>query len=135
MRQILPLFFVFWTIQVAFGQTTFFSDNFEGAHQWSAFGSNTPNYWIQGACTQNGGSKALYITNGGTTNDCTATGIEHYSYANNPAGTNTAIAYFPINASCYSTMTMHADIQIEGEFGLDYLENLHTWKSTLQFKL
>lgn len=126
MRQILPLFFVLWTIHVAFGQTTFFTDNFEGAHHWLAFGSNTPNYWVQGSCTQNGGSNALYITSGGTTNDCTLTGIEHYGYLNNPSGTNTAIAYLPINASCYSTMTMHADIQIEGEFGVDYLELVYS---------
>lgn len=126
MRQFLPLIFVLWTVHLAFGQTTFFTDNFEGIHHWTAFGSNTPNYWVQGSCTQNGGSKSLYITSGGTTNDCTSSGIEHYGYTNNASGSNTALVYFPINASCYSAMTLHADIQIEGEIGSDYLEIVYS---------
>ena len=68
----------------------------------------------------------MYITSGGVTNDCTPTGITHYGYANASAGTETAIVYREVNASCFSAMTVLADIQIEGESGLDYLELVHS---------
>lgn len=126
MRRILQLLIAFCNFYPVYGQTTFFQDDFEGPTVWFGFGSNTPNYWVQGSCTNNGGSKALYITSGGTTNDCTPTGTEHYGYSDNPSGSNTALAYFPIDASCFNTMTLHADVQIEGEFGLDYLELVYS---------
>ena len=124
------LFFEFviltqWSSQL-FAQTTFITDNFEGTFSWNTVSTSGPNQWIQGSCTNNGGSSALYITSGGVTNDCTPTGITHYGYANASAGTETAIVYREVNASCFSAMTVLADIQIEGESGLDYLELVHS---------
>jgi gliding motility-associated-like protein len=105
-----------------FAQTTLVTDNFEGAFNWTTISTTGPNNWIQGDCTNNGGNSAMYITSGGSTNDCTPSGIAHYGYVNATSGTETAIVYREINASCFSAMTVLADIQIEGETGLDYLE-------------
>lgn len=122
MNALIRLFLVAFFIQQANAQTTFFQDNFEGTVQWSSFGSNSPNFWTQSNCTSNTGLSALYVTSGGSTNDCTPSGSNHYGYTNDPTGSNSCIAYYSINASCYSTLTAHANIQIEGEFGQDYLE-------------
>ena len=114
-------FLIPWSTQLL-AQTTFITDNFENSFSWNTVSTTGPNQWVQGSCTNNGGSKALYISSGGTTNDCTPTGIQHYGYANAAAGTETAIVYREVNASCFSAITVLADIQIEGESGLDYLE-------------
>lgn len=105
-----------------FSQTTFVTDNFEGSFSWNTVSTSGPNSWVRGTCTNNGGTSALYITSGGTTNDCTPTGIDHYGYANAASGTETAIVYREVNASCFSAISVLADIQIEGESGIDYLE-------------
>lgn len=117
--------FLHWSSQLQ-AQTTFVTDNFEGAFSWNMVSTSGPNQWVQGNCTSNGGTSALYITSGGTTNDCTPTGIQHYGYTNASSGTETAIVYREVNASCFSAMTVLADIQIEGESGLDYLELVHS---------
>ncbi len=109
-----------------FAQTTFVTDNFEGAFSWTTVSTSGPNQWVQGNCTSNGGTSALYITSGGVTNDCTPTGITHYGYTNAASGTQTAIVYRMVNAACYSAMTVLADIQIEGEIGSDYVELVHS---------
>lgn len=113
--------FIQWS-SLLLAQTTFITDNFEGAFSWSTVSTSGPNHWVQGSCTNNGGTSALYITSGGATNDCTPTGITHYGYANASAGTETAIVYREVNAACYSAIRILADIQVEGESGLDYLE-------------
>ncbi|MNK05596.1 HYR domain protein [compost metagenome] len=113
--------FTQWSSQLL-AQTTFITDNFEGAFSWSTVATSGPNHWVRGNCTNNGGTSALYITSGGTTNDCTPTGILHYGYANATAGIDTAIVYREVDASCYGGITILADIQIEGEIGSDYLE-------------
>ncbi|AEA44021.1 HYR domain-containing protein [Fluviicola taffensis] len=118
-----------------FAQTTFVTDNFEGTFTWNTVSNSGPNNWIQGNCTNNGGSSALYITSGGSTNDCTPSGITHYGYANTASGSETAIVYREVNASCFTAITVLGDIQIEGESGIDYLElvistdNGLTWSS------
>ncbi|MNJ82942.1 HYR domain protein [compost metagenome] len=114
-------FLIPWSAQLL-AQTTFITDNFENSFSWNTVSTTGPNQWIQGPCTSNGGTGALYISSGGTTNDCTPTGIQHYGYANAAAGTETAIVYREVNASCFNAMTVLADIQIEGESGIDYLE-------------
>ncbi|WP_294672760.1 HYR domain-containing protein [uncultured Fluviicola sp.] len=129
MNKLIPIFVCAILVQwssLLLAQTTFITDNFEGPFSWNTVSTSGPNQWIQGSCTNNGGNSALYITSGGTTNDCTPTGITHYGYANAGTGTETAIVYREIDASCYSAMTVLADIQIEGESGLDYLELVHS---------
>lgn len=117
--------FIQWSSHLL-AQTTFVTDNFEGAFSWNTVVTSGPNQWIQGSCTSNGGNSAMYITSGGTTNDCTPSGIAHYGYVNAVTGTETAIVYREINATCFSAMTVLADIQIEGENGSDYLELVHS---------
>jgi gliding motility-associated-like protein len=113
--------FFFWSSHLL-AQTTFVTDNFEGAFSWTTVSTSGPNHWVKGTCTNNGGSSALYITSGGSTNDCTPSGINHYGYTNAPAGTETAIVYRQVNATCFSAISVLADIQVEGESGSDYLE-------------
>ncbi len=117
--------FIQWNSQLL-AQTTFVTDNFEGAFSWNTVSTSGPNQWIQGNCTNNGGNSALYITSGGITNDCTPTGITHYGYTNAGSGTETAIVYRPVNASCFSSIRVLAEIQVEGESGLDYLELVYS---------
>lgn len=125
---LLCAFLTLWSTQLL-AQTTFVTDNFENSFSWNTVSTTGPNHWIQGPCTNNGGNAALYITSGGTTNDCTPTGIQHYGYANAASGTETAIVYKPINASCFNTMTVLAEIQIDGEAGADYLELVYSTNS------
>lgn len=113
--------FLHWSSQLL-AQTTFVTDNFEGAFSWNTVSTSGPNQWVQGNCTSNGGSSALYITSGGITNDCTPAGIQHYGYTNASSGTQTAIVYRTVNATCFNSLNVLAEIQIEGETGLDYLE-------------
>lgn len=120
--------FIQWSPQLL-AQTTFVTDNFEGAFSWNTVSSSGPNQWVQGNCTNNGGNSALYITSGGSTNDCTPTGITHYGYTNAASGTETAIVYREINASCFSAITVLGDVQIEGENGSDYLELVYSSNS------
>ena len=120
--------FIQWSSQLL-AQTTFITDNFESAFSWNTVSTSGPNQWIQGSCTNNGGNSALYITSGGSTNDCTPTGITHYGYTNASSGTETAIVYRPVNAACYSSIRVLADIQVEGESGLDYLELVYSTNS------
>nr|WP_294858042.1 HYR domain-containing protein [uncultured Fluviicola sp.] len=113
--------FLHWSSQLQ-AQTTFVTDNFEGAFAWNTVSTSGPNQWVQGNCTSNGGNSALYITSGGVTNDCTPTGIQHYGYTNASSGTETAIVYRSVNATCFTALNVLAEIQVEGESGLDYLE-------------
>lgn len=113
--------FIQWSSHLL-AQTTFVSDNFEGAFSWNTVSTSGPNQWVLGSCTSNGGTSALYITSGGVTNDCTPSGITHYGYTNAGSGTETAIVYREVNASCFTAVNVLADIQVEGESGLDYLE-------------
>lgn len=121
-------FLIPWSTQLL-AQTTFITDNFENSFSWNTVSTAGPNQWIQGPCTSSGGTHALYISSGGTTNDCTPTGIQHYGYVNAAAGTETAIVYKSVNASCFNTMTVLAEIQIEGEIGSDYLELVYSTNS------
>ncbi|MDR0801567.1 HYR domain-containing protein [Fluviicola sp.] len=125
---LLCAFLISWSTQLL-AQTTFITDNFENSFSWNTVSTSGPNYWIQGPCTNNGGNSALYITSGGTTNDCTPTGIQHYGYTNAAAGTETAIVYKVVNASCFNTLNVLAEIQIEGETGSDYLELVYSTNS------
>lgn len=47
-----------------------YSIDFEsGATNWTIVNGTEPNYWVSGIATANGGTKSVYITNNGTTND------------------------------------------------------------------
>lgn len=107
-------------------QLTIFQDNFEGANTWLINGPTSPNTWVMSDCTNNGGMNALYITSGGSTNDCSASGINHYGYVNASSGSNSVVAYQTINATCYSNMEVQADIQIDGEAGQDFIELVYS---------
>jgi gliding motility-associated-like protein len=113
--------FLHWSSQLQ-AQTTFVTDNFEGAFSWNTVSTTGPNQWVQGNCTSSGGTSALYITSGGITNDCTPTGVQHYGYTNSSSGTETAIVYRSVVATCFTSINVLAEIQVEGESGLDYLE-------------
>lgn len=113
-------------MQSHFAQTTFIQDHFENASAWTSSGTTSPNNWIIGSCTNNGGNKALYISAGGSTNDCSPTGIAHYGYTNAVSGVVSVITSREIQATCFTAMQMHADIQIEGEMGTDFLEVVYS---------
>lgn len=107
-------------------QVIIFQDDFEGSNTWQISGPTSPNTWVVGDCTNNGGMNALYISSGGVSNDCSPTGIKHYGYVNAPTGSVSAIAYQSINATCYSNMEVQADLQIDGEVGQDFVELVYS---------
>ena len=134
---LLVVAFLFGLITGSNAQTTFFTDDFEaGTTTWSTSGSAFPNKWVVSTCTNNGGAKAAYISPGGTTPDCSSTGIEHYGYQNALSGSNQTIIYHSVNAGCYNSMTLGFDLQIAGIAAEDYCEvvystdNGSTWTAT-----
>lgn len=103
-----------------------FSDNFESTSNWTVTGTTTPNTWIIGSCISNAGAKSLYITSGGSTNDCTPSGIEHHGYINGSSANTSVVTYTTIQASCYHTLQCEASILIDAETGVDYLELVYS---------
>lgn len=64
--------FLFTTTQIP--GTLDFTENFEGAPEWSLINGSQTNKWAIGTATQNGGTKSLYISNNnGTANAYTLT--------------------------------------------------------------
>lgn len=108
-------------------QTTFFTEDFEASvNTWSVSGTAATNRWVVGTCTDNGGSKSAYVTSGGTTPDCSPTGIEHYGYTNSASGTEQVFIYKAVNAGCYNNMTLSFDLQIDGTAGQDFLQTVYS---------
>lgn len=108
-------------------QTTFYTENFESAvNSWSTSGTSGANRWVVSNCTSNGGTKGAYITSGGTTSDCTPTGIEHYGYANAASGSESTFIYKQIDAGCYNGLTLKFDLKIDGNAAEDYVEVVYS---------
>ena len=124
---LLSLLFSFGEIHTIQAQTTFFTDDFEAPiNSWASTGSANPNRWVVSTCTNNGGLKGGYITSGGTTPDCTPTGIDHYGYLNASSGSNMAILYKSVDAGCFNALTMHFDLQIDGVAAEDYCQVIYS---------
>ncbi len=136
MKNRLPLFFLFvlLSVQSATAQTTFFTDNFENSTGWTTSSYGSVNDWIIGTCENNGGVKAAYVSSGGSTNDCTPTGKDHYGYADALSGAEQTILYRTVDATCFQTITVLFDLKVEGEGANDYFElvtsidNGSTWQ-------
>lgn len=118
-----------------FAQTNLFLDDFEGTTSWTVSGSTSPNSWIIGNCVNSTGSKSAYITSGGTSNDCSATGIAHYGYVNAPA--NSLITYFtrPVNATCFTNLTAEFDLKIDGSLVDDFVEAIYSTDNGLNWNI
>lgn len=95
-------------------QSVIFNEDFENLGVWQSFGSISPNSWIIGNCTSNTGSQAAYISSGGTTNDCTPTGISHYGYVNAASGSQSTIFAREVTTACVSNLYLEFYIQIDG---------------------
>ncbi len=118
-----------------FSQTTFYSDNFESAvNTWNVSGTTGANRWVVGSCTANSGTKSGYITSGGTTSDCTPTGIEHYGYINSASGIESSILYQQLNAGCYNGLTLKFDLKIDGNFD-DYCEVVYSTNNGVSWNI
>jgi gliding motility-associated-like protein len=98
--------------------------------EWISSFSTGPNEWLRNTCAGNGpsmpGTHALYITPGGTDEDCGPTGKYRYAYENAlsmPAG---AITQIEIDASCAGTLTANFDYQMGGLAAEDYLEFVYS---------
>jgi gliding motility-associated-like protein len=129
MRQLLtPLLLLFGICfhSFLFAQSNLFLDDFESTSVWSVSGSNSPNTWVVGNCVSSSGNQSAYITSGGTSNDCSATGINHYGYVNAPS--NSLITYYtrPVNATCFSNLSAEFDIQLNGSLVDDFAEVVYS---------
>jgi gliding motility-associated-like protein len=106
-------------------QTILFTDGFETTNSWQQFGSNSPNSRILGECVAASGLKSAYITSGGTTNDCSPNGINHYGYANSSAGILETILARPVSTTCFASMQLSFDARVNGDAS-DYLEVVYS---------
>ena len=107
-------------------QITLYSENFESSTGWTSFGLVTPNSWVISNCTSFAGSKSAYISSGGTTNDCSPSGIEHYGYTNSAGASQQVILAKEINASCFTSMSIEAQVKIQGQLGADEFEFVYS---------
>ena len=88
-----------------------YTQNFEGVYNEWNIGSNTPNSWVVGSATNNGGSKALYVTNNVSAN----------SYSNASSGTTSqTIASFQVDLSGIQNAELSFDWKAMGEENYDY---------------
>ena len=87
-----------------------YTQNFEGVYNEWNLGSNTPNSWVVGSATNNGGSKALYVTNNGSAN----------SYSDASSGTAQTIASFQVDLSNISNAQLAFDWRAIGEANYDF---------------
>lgn len=118
--------------QKAVAQTTLFSDGFETTNSWQQFGSNSPNSWILGDCVAAVGTKSAYITSGGSTNDCSSSGITHYGYVNSSSGILETILARPVVSNCFSAMQLSFDARVDGD-AADYLEVVYSTDNGLNW--
>ena len=122
---------LFTNIILSFSQATLYVDDFEsGLPAWTATDDVTPNFWILEGCAGNGpsipGSNSMYISIGGVTPGCGATGNIQYSYSNSPAGVQMATNYTSIDASCASGIQATFDYKIDGVSTQDFGELVYS---------
>jgi gliding motility-associated-like protein len=116
-------------------QSILFNEDFESSGVWQNYGTSTPNTWIIGSCVSNTGSQSAYISSGGTTNDCTASGINHYGYVNAVSGNQSTIFARPVTTSCVTNLYLEFYILIDGN-AQDFAEvvystdNGNSWTAT-----
>jgi len=98
----------FTTLQVA-TIAEGFNDDFETACNWTLINGSNTNAWVWGSAANNGGEKALYISNdGGTTN----------AYTNNSASMVYATKFFSFEGGVYN---FSFDWLGNGESSYDFL--------------
>ena len=100
----------FTTTPVATSADEGYSDDFETANNWTLVNGTLTNAWAWGEATNNGGSKALYISNdGGTT------------YAYTPSAGNTMVYAKKLFSFDGGTYSFKYDWKGNGESSYDYL--------------
>jgi hypothetical protein len=87
-----------------------YTQNFEGIYNEWSLGANSPNSWIVGSATNNGGTKALYVSNNGSAN----------SYSDASSSTAQTIASFQVDLSNISNAQLAFDWRAIGEANFDY---------------
>lgn len=107
-------------------QITLYSEDFESSTGWTNFGLVNPNSWVISNCTSFAGSNSAYISSGGTTNDCSPTGVEHYGYTNSSGSVQEVVLAKEINASCFNGMSVEAQVKIQGQLGADQFEFVYS---------
>lgn len=107
-------------------QTVFYTDNFELNTGWTSTSSTLANNWIVGTCENNGGTHGAYISSGGTTFDCTPTGVEHYGYINAASASEQVILYKSIDATCFSSVQVLYDLKVTSETGQDVFDLVYS---------
>ena len=100
----------FTTTEVATSADESYTDDFETANNWNLINGTLTNAWAWGEATNNGGSKALYISNdGGTT------------YAYTPGAGNTMVYASKLFSFEGGTYVFKYDWKANGESKYDYL--------------
>ncbi len=87
-----------------------YTQNFEGIYNEWSLGVNSPNSWIVGSATNNGGTKALYVSNNASAN----------SYSDASSGTAQTIASFQVDLSNISNAQLAFDWRAIGEANYDF---------------
>lgn len=105
-----------WYGPVAFSTTALpvslpYSCDFEGSESWTLLNGSAMNAWVIGSAVDNGGSKALYISNDG--------GSSHAYTFNDAASTVWAIKVFEVTEEADYTVSF--DWMGVGESSYDYL--------------
>ena len=89
-----------------------YSQNFEGNTSEWTLGFNSPNSWIVGTATNNGGSKALYVSNNGSSN----------TYSDDPNEAIVITASFDVDLTNVTNAQLQFDWKCIGEALFDYGE-------------
>lgn len=93
-----------------------YSQNFEGSTSEWTLQSSSPNSWIVGTATNNGGSKGLYVSNNGTSN----------AYSNAPSGAIEITASFNVDLTNVGDAKLQFDWRSFGnsyDFGEIYIDD------------
>lgn len=111
-------------------QTTLLTETFESLGTWQVSGPVAPNTWIQGSCAGNGisqpGTAAMYISKGGSVVGCGPSGTSQYAYASTASGLQEVVIYKSVHNTCYASLQLTVDVQIEGTAGQDFLEIVYS---------
>lgn len=115
----------------AYGQATLYSGVFEPPFvDWIITGDVSTNSWVKSGCAGNGpsqgGSNALYVTQGGGVAGCGPTGQDQYTYTNSPSGIKQTIAYTTIDGTCASLLQATFDYKVEGVALEDFAELVYS---------
>jgi hypothetical protein len=124
LKNILSLLFVFlfsnanWAQVVSHSRTTNavtlpYSQNFEGSTSEWTLESSTPNKWVVGTATKNGGSKGLYVSNNNGVSNT-------YSTSQDPIGYSQTYASFQVDLRGISNAELKFDWKSLGNLDLDY---------------